>query len=206
MYVPKHFNEDNFDTQTRYIRAASFASLVTSVDGTPYASHLPFYFDPNKGKLGTLYAHVARANGHWKYFDTSNESLTIFTGPNAFITPNWIQSDNAVPTWNYTAVHAYGRPQIVSDTDAVLELLSKLNSANENEITGKWTVDKMDQSVLIGMLKGIVAFEIPVLRIESKRKMSQNKSTDIQKSSIEGLRSMNDPQSTSVADEMESNI
>ena len=72
--------------------------------------------------------------------------------------------------------------------------------------TGKWTTDKMDQSILIGMLKGIVAFEIPVLRIEAKRKMSQNKNTDIQKLSIDGLRSMNDLQSSSVADEMESNI
>ena len=206
MYVRKHFNEDDFDTQTRYIKANSFASLVTSVDGTPFASHLPFYFEPDKGKLGTLYAHVARANDHWKYFDTPNESLTIFTGPHAFITPKWLQSDNAVPTWNYAAVHAYGRPQIISDTDAVLDLLRKLNSANENEITGKWTTDKMDQSILIGMLKGIVAFEIPVLRIEAKRKMSQNKNTDIQKLSIDGLRSMNDLQSSSVADEMESNI
>tara|TARA_B110000967_G_scaffold195077_1_gene224225 strand:- start:190 stop:444 length:255 start_codon:yes stop_codon:yes gene_type:complete len=84
--------------------------------------------------------------------------------------------------------------------------LRKLNSANENEITGKWTTDKMDQSILIGMLKGIVAFEIPVLRIEAKRKMSQNKNTDIQKLSIDGLRLMNDLQSSSVADEMESNI
>jgi transcriptional regulator len=203
MYVPKHFNDDNFENQTRYIRAASFAALVTSVEGTPYASHLPFYFDPTKGPHGTLYAHVARANNHWKYFNIPHESLAIFTGPNAFITPNWYKSDNTVPTWNYVAVHAYGQPQIIKETDAVLHLLQNLNSTNENEITGKWTTDKMDQSSLLLMLKEIVAFKIHINRIIGKRKLSQNKTGENHQSSIDGLRTMNTPLSSAVANEME---
>ena len=170
MYVPKHFEEDHFENQTRYIIASPFASLVTSVEGLPYASHLPFYFNPDKGAHGTLYAHVAKANDHWKYFDSPNESLAIFNGPNAFITPNWHKSGNAVPTWNYIAIHAYGQPQIIEKLDAVLDLLHNLNIANENNVTGKWTTDKVDKALLYAMLDNIVAFKIQIKRIEGKKK------------------------------------
>ena len=203
MYVPKHFNEESLTKLAQYIQASSFATLVTSHSGTPYASHLPMHFDPNKGKFGTLYAHLARANEHWKHFQSAEDSLAIFTGINAYISPNWLQSVNAVPTWNYVAVHAYGRPQIIEDTDAVLELLANLSRANETEATGNWTADKMDQTVLLGMLKGIVAFEIPINNLQGKRKMSQNKNIDIQQSAIAGLRTTNEPQSAAVADDME---
>jgi len=203
MYVPKHFKEDDFINQTRYIMADSFGSLVTSVEGEPYASHVPFYFNPYKGSHGTLFAHVAQANDHWKYFDSPHHSLAIFTGPNAFITPNWYKSDNTVPTWNYVAVHVYGRPQIIKETDAVLDLLRNLNSINENNITGKWTTEKMDQARLYAMLKNIIAFKIPVSRIEGKRKMSQNKKLDDHQSLIDGLRTMNTSLSSAVANEMD---
>jgi transcriptional regulator len=203
MYVPRHFNEDNFENQTRYIKSASFASLVTSVEGCPYASHLPFYFDPSEGAHGTLFAHVARANNHWKYFDTTNESLVIFTGANAFITPNWYKSDNTVPTWNYVAIHAYGRPRIIKKTETVLNMLHNLNSIHENSVTGKWTTDNMDKAILNRMLKEIISFKIHISKIKGKRKMNQNKSVEDRQASIYGLRRMNKPLSSAVADEME---
>ncbi len=203
MYVPKHFNVEEAADLTGYIQHSSFAALVTSVDGCPYATHLPMSFDPNAGPFGTLYGHVARANDHWTHFSSSHETLAIFTGPHAYISPNWLRSPNAVPTWNYIAVHAYGLPTLIEDPDAVVSLLSQLSGTYENATTGNWTTDKMDPSVLRGMLKGIVAFEMPITRLEGKRKMSQNKSTDVQKSAAEGLREMGDPQSLAVAIEMD---
>ncbi len=206
MYLPKHFCVDEMASLAKYMRSASFATLVTSVDGSPYASHLPLYFDPDKGPYGTLYGHVARANEHWKFFDVNRPSLAIFTGINAYITPNWLQSTNAVPTWNYVAVHAYGRPLLIEEPDAVLALLHNLTQSYETEATGNWTIDRMDQRVLRGLLKGIVAFEIPIERIEGKRKMSQNKPLEVQKSAISGLRKMQDKGSTEVAEEMAAGI
>ncbi len=203
MYVPKHFSADDPKTLARYMREASFATLVSTVDGSPYASHLPLYFEARKGEYGTLYGHVAKANDHWKTFREDTESLAIFTGINAYISPNWLQSKNAVPTWNYVAVHAYGSPQPIEDAQATLDVLAKLSRANENEITGNWTMDKMDASVLHGMLKGIVAFEMPVSRLEGKRKMSQNKPMEDQRSAIAGLRTMDMAQATAIADDME---
>ena len=204
MYVPKHFNEDNADHLGQYMMASRFATVVTSVDAIPYASHLPLSYDQSAGDCGTLYGHVARANPHWKYFQENHQSLAIFTGPNAYVSPNWLGAENAVPTWNYVAVHAYGTPAIVEEEDQVLDILATLSADNETAKTGFWTADKMDQEVLRGMLKGIVAFEMPISRIEGKRKMSQNKPDAVQQSAISGLRHMDDPQSTSVAQNMES--
>lgn len=203
MYVPKHFNEDNLDPLGQHMMASKFATVVTTVDAIPYASHLPLTYNQGVGDFGTLYGHVARANPHWNYFQEDHQSLAIFTGPNAYVSPNWLGAQNAVPTWNYVAVHAYGVPQIVEDEDRVLDILATLSADNETAKTGFWTADKMDQGVLRGMLKGIVAFEIPISRIEGKRKMSQNKPEDVQRSAIAGLRQMNDPASTAVAHIME---
>ena len=202
MYVPGHFKEDNPDDLCSAIRAAHFAVLVTAVEATPFASHLPMHFDPAQGAHGTLYAHVARANAHWQYFADDRESLAIFTGPNAYISPNWLGGQNAVPTWNYVAVHAYGRPVIIEDPDQVLAVLAHLSRDNETAKTGFWTADKMDPAVLRGMLKGIVAFAMPIERIEGKRKMSQNKPSAMQQSAITGLRQMHEPRSDAVADIM----
>lgn len=203
MYVPKHFQENDVETLAGYMRSAPFATLITSVDGVPFATHLPVSFAPTNGELGTISGHLSRGNDHWKALQEGVESLVVFNGPNAFISANWMNSANALPTWNYAAVHAYGQAQIIVDEDRYMPLLQKLNDEQETEATGSWTPAKMDQAVLNGMLKGIVPFEIPVRRLEGKRKMSQNKSEDIQRAVIDGLRTAGDPASLAVADDME---
>ncbi|NQV98061.1 MAG: FMN-binding negative transcriptional regulator [Rhodospirillales bacterium] len=203
MYVPRHFSAEDLVELGAYMRTFKFAALITTVDATPYASHLPLVYDPAEGAFGTLYGHVARANSHWQSFAGASDSLAIFTGPNAYVSPNWLAGGNAVPTWNYVAVHAYGRPQIVENEDQVLAILARLTGENETPKTGMWTADKMDQTVLRGMLKGIVAFAMPVSRIEGKRKMSQNKPPEVQQSAVAGLRQMQEPASTAVADIMD---
>ena len=206
MYVPKHFSEENREQLAQYMKDSRFATVVTSIDNIPYASHLPLTYQHGVGENGTLYGHVARANSHWNHFKPNSESLAIFTGPNAYLSPNWLAAQNAVPTWNYIAVHAYGAPQIVDNEDQVLEILAMLSADNETEKTGFWTADKMDQNVLLGLLKGIVAFKMPITRIEGKRKMSQNKPAETRRGAIEGLRQLGDTQSTTIADLMETGL
>ncbi len=203
MYVPKHFAETEPNAMSDVIRSASFASLITSANNTPEGTHLPLFLDAKKGKNGTLLGHVARANDHWKQFDGDTTALAIFTGINAYIGPNWYKSLNTVPTWNYKAVHAYGKPRIIDDAEEVLGILGHLTQAHENESTGNWTMDKMEQNILRGMLKGIVAFEMPIERIESKIKMGQNKNPEDTAGAIDGLRRSGAPMQTAVADEME---
>jgi len=203
MHVPKHFSENDPEFLNTLIRSASFASLIMTEGATPMATHLPLHLAPDDGQYGTLYGHVARANDHWKLFDGHATALAIFTGINAYIAPNWYASDNQVPTWNYAAVHAYGQPEIVDQPDAVLDILYHLNKGNENDATGVWTIDKMEPTVLHAMLKGIVAFALPITRIEGKVKMGQNKKPEDTAGAIKGLRSADNPMWRAVADEME---
>jgi len=203
MYIPKHFAETEADALAKVMQDASFATFITSEDGTPEATHMPTLFAPEKDGHGSLFGHVARTNDHWKSMDGETPALMIFTGINAYIGPNWYKSENLVPTWNYIAVHAYGKPRIISDTDTIIDLLQRLSAQHENDATGNWTTSKMDQKVLVGRLKGIVAFEMPIERIEGKIKMNQNKKPEDNAGAIEGLRATGDPMSAAVADEME---
>jgi len=203
MYVPKHFAETDNNELTDIIRSASFATLVTSGGGVPEGTHLPLYLDVDKGPHGALLGHVARANDHWKQFDGETTALTIFTGINAYIGPNWYKSTNTVPTWNYMAIHVYGKPRVVDDPEAVLSILEHLTQTYENDSTGYWTMEMMDQNILQGMLKGIVAFEMPIERIEGKAKMGQNKKPEDTVGAIMGLRAVGAPMQEAVAGEME---
>jgi transcriptional regulator len=206
MYVPTIFAEDDPAELTSLMRAASFAALVTTVDGRPAATHLPLVLDQDSGTPGRLLGHVARANDHWKSFDGTNEALAIFSGPHAYISPSWYESANMVPTWNYAAVHVYGRPRVIEDTDAVLALLARLVGTYESDATGNWSMDKSDSEIMRGMTKGIVAFEMPIERMEGKWKMSQNRKPVDARGAIEGLRGLGDAEAIAVAEIMEARI
>lgn len=180
MYVPKHFSVPAKETLQSLLPASSFATLITTdSDSVPYATHLPFSYDPDKGENGTLIAHMARSNSHWHFFDVA-ESLVIFSGPHAYISPRYYASDINVPTWNYVAVHAYGKPQIIEDTDQVKALLDRLTLENEAGGENPWSTGELDEKRLGAMMKAIVAFEIPLTRLEAKAKLGQNKSAEDQ--------------------------
>ncbi len=111
MYVPGHFRVDDPETLRAFMRAHAFATLVTVVDGAPFATHVPFLVDDAKGGEEAaglvLRAHVARANPQWRTLE-EQDALVIFSGPHAYVSPAWYGAAESVPTWNYTAVHAYG--------------------------------------------------------------------------------------------------
>jgi transcriptional regulator len=117
IYVPEDFQLDDSREIARIIGGFGFALLVTASDGPPQASHLPFLLDPDQGPKGTLLAHMARANPQWREFrglaERGDQALVAFQGPHAYISPTWYGPGEAVPTWNYVAVHAYGTPQVI---------------------------------------------------------------------------------------------
>src|ERR1700712_4406415 len=116
MYVPAAFREADTDALHALIRAHSFGTLVPLVGGQLFATPLPFLLDAKRGEYGTLVAHLARPNPHWRAFVATPvgapQSLAIFGGPHAYISPRWYATELSVPTWNYTVVHAYGVPSI----------------------------------------------------------------------------------------------
>jgi len=182
MYIPKHFEETDRETLYGIIRQNSFGLLVAPLDGRPVATHLPFLLEGD-----TLIAHMARANPHWQGFAAGEEVLCVFQGPHAYVSPRWYAAENAVPTWNYAAVHVYGVPQIISDPNAAYADQKRLADFFEAGSDSPWSMDDRDPAYIAGMLRAIVNFRIPIARIEGKFKMSQNRPAEDRQSVADAL-------------------
>ena len=176
MYTPAHFLVEDRSKVAAIIRANSFGLLVTTGPGGLTASHLPLLYDEHAGPGGTLFAHLARANGQWKDFSAA-EVLVIFQGEHGYISPTWYPTQPAVPTWNYEAVHAYGVPRVLESEARALEILDATVRAYERPGSA-YTMANLPEGYAAKMSRGIVAFEIPLTRLEGKLKLSQNRSRE----------------------------
>jgi transcriptional regulator len=141
--------------------------------GRPFATHLPLLLRRDRGEHGTLLGHVARANQQRLDLEGGQEALAIFQGDHAYVSPSWYETYPAVPTWNYATVHAYGVPRVIHDDAVVRETLRALVDTYESGSESPWTMD-LPEEYLRTMLLGIVAFELPIARLEGKFKLSQN--------------------------------
>ena len=177
MYTPGHFREERLPVLHRWMRENSFATFVSVIDGAPFATHLPAMLDASRGEFGTIRAHMAKANPHWRAFATGGELLVIHQGAHGYISPSWYATGAAVPTWNYTAVHAYGVPLIL-EGDAAMALLLEQVEYFESGFEPPWDTSGQAPAYIEGMAKAIVAFEVPISRIEGKGKLSQNRPAD----------------------------
>lgn len=173
MYTPAHFQIDDLGTLHAFMQRHSFATLVSHEGGVPQATHLPFLLNPTQNKL---ISHMARANPQWRHFTTS-EVLVFFTGPHAYISPAWYSTQPAVPTWNYTAVHAYGIPRIITQHDRFAQMLHELVEFYESGRPNRWN-GELPPEFRDGLMKGIVGLEIEITRLEGKFKLSQNRPQD----------------------------
>jgi transcriptional regulator len=201
VYVPRPFDASEPARCHALIRAHSFGTLVgVDPDGAPFATHLPFLLDEARGPLGTLLAHVARANPHWRYFAPGRPALAVFQGPHAYVSPAWYAEPRAsVPTWNYVAVHAYGVPVLLEEPARVRALLARLVRTHEAGRPDPWTFESLPEDYVAGMLQGIVAFEVPIDRLEGKAKLSQNRGAADQARVQAALAGSPDPLDAAVA-------
>lgn len=169
MYIPAAFAEADPSRIHDFLDAHSFATLVTVIDSVPFASHLPFLLDRERG---VLLGHLAKANPHWRSLADA-DSLVIFAGPHGFVSPTWYTVAPAVPTWNFTAVHVYGRARAVLDEAALSDIVDRLS--RKYEPSPRW-LDEMPDDYRRRMMQGIVGVEVPMGRVEGKFKLSQNRS------------------------------
>jgi len=205
MYVPKHFEENDPEILAGLMRRFSFALLVTARDGAPVGSHIPLHLEED-GANGTLLGHLARANDHWRQFDGETEAMAVFQGPHSYISPNWYVNDGLVPTWNYATIHAYGRPKAIEDPAETVDLLWRLVGDYEGEATGNWSMDRLSSKQVQAQIKGIVAFRMPIERLEGKFKMSQNRPAEDARGAAQGVRAAGGPDADMVAAEMEARV
>ena len=172
MYIPKHNQLEDRAALLAYMRAYSFAALATSGPGGLMATHLPFVIEEQDGRI-TLLAHMARANPQWRDFAAGAETLVIFMQPHAYVSPRLYDSRQNVPTWNYVAVHAYGRPELIEERAAKLELQRKL--IRQHDAAFLEQMAGLPDSYLDAKLAAIVSFSIAVTRIAARYKLSQDK-------------------------------
>ncbi|HTS93879.1 MAG TPA: FMN-binding negative transcriptional regulator [Stellaceae bacterium] len=201
MYVPTNFAEERVPVLHETIRAIKLGTLVTLGGEDMTASHVPMLVDPEPAPYGTLIGHIARANPQWKDASDKVRALAIFLGPDAYITPSWYatkrQTGKVVPTWNYAAIHAYGRVRFIEDPERLLQIVTRLTDTHEGNRAMPWAVTDAPADYVKGMLRAIVGFEIQIERLEGKWKMSQNRPAEDRAGVIEGLRSDGE---TTVAD------
>ena len=198
MYLPHAFRNDDPATLRAFIRRYSFATLVTG-GAEPFATHLPLLLDESRGTHGTLIGHFARPNPHWQLDHAQVGSLAIFHGPHAYVSPSWYRSAApAVPTWNYAAVHASGRLCVIEDRSYVSDLLDRMVRVYESHRPRPW-VNTLGPEMNAKLIAAVVAFEMPIERLEGKFKLSQNRSLDDQAGAIEGLEAAGDEESRALA-------
>lgn len=192
MYLPPAFREDDIAAVHAAIRRAGLATLVSTGPQGLIATPLPVLFDPEPAPYGALLGHVARANPHWRDAAAESESLVLFQGPDAYVTPSWYETKRetgrVVPTWNYLAIHAYGRARFFADAARLHALVSQLTARFEAGRPGPWAVTDAPEDFIRAQLKGIVGFRLEITRLEAKRKMSQNRPPADRAGVVEGLR------------------
>ena len=177
MYTPEQFKVSDLPTLHADMERWNFASLITpDADGGPQVTHLPLLLNRNCGRFGVLAGHMARANHHWRVFSQSRGSLAIFHGPHGYISPRWYDSEIAVPTWNYVAVHTFGTPRLVEGTESMVAHLNELIRYHEGTETEAWRADRLPADTFAALLKAIVCFDMRIVRIEGKAKLGQNRS------------------------------
>ncbi len=198
MYIPLFNRVDDRRKICQFIHAYGFATLVTQAEGAPCASHLPVLLDEQVGAHGRLRSHMARANPQWQHFATREEVLCIFQGPHAYISPSCYVMQHTVPTWNYAAIHVYGRPVIV-DHAALKQIVFETTDKYESGMPVPWTIPLSD-SEIDAMARAIVGFSIEITRMEAKFKLGQNRSNEDQEKMVKALEASADAGSRSLAE------
>ncbi len=192
MYIPAHFNEDRTAVLHALIKAGGLATLVSMTEDGMIASHAPMMLDPEPAPYGTLVGHLAKANPHARLANAAIQTLVIFHGPDGYITPSYYaakqEHGKVVPTWNYTAIHAYGTLEVFDDPARLLAVVTRLTNQYETSRSAPWAVSDAPDDFVQGMLRGIVGISLPIARLEGKVKMSQNRPAADQTGVIDGLR------------------
>jgi transcriptional regulator len=203
MYSPKPFDVTDVATLHDLMREQPLGQWITLADGELLANPIPFLLDATRGEYGTLVGHVARANPVWQAFSREVESLVVFQGPHAYVSPAWYASKalhgKVVPTWNYAVVQARGLPRVIEDPAALRGILGSLTDRHEASRADPWRVDDAPAEFTEALLGQIVGIEIPITRLAGKWKVSQNRPAADRAGVVAGLQSEADPQARAMA-------
>ena len=199
MYIPDIYKNENQEAITAFLKENSFGILINQTNGKLWATHIPLELSVNKEGKTILEGHISKENIQWKGFMENDQILAIFSGPHSYISPSWYDHEN-VPTWNYIAVHVYGKIKIIEGA-AVLESLKKLVDKYEQNSKNPVRIEDLSEQTMM-QSRGIIAFEIEIEEIQAQQKMSQNRDNKNYQNIISELEKTNENHSIAVANEM----
>ena len=198
MYTPKLYREEDRAKILEFLKQNEFATVVAYDGEKPVASHLMVDVMETDGAL-SIDGHMSRANPLWKTFESNPEILIMFQGPHTYISASWYNHVN-VPTWNYQSVHVYGKPQLVTDPDQVYALLKRLMDRHETGLS--YNMDGLPRDFVEKEMRGVMAFQIAVTRLEANYKLSQNRVEEDYWNIVSHLEARTDELSHGVAEAM----
>ena len=198
MYTPKLYREEDRSKILSFLQENEFVTLVCHDGRRPVASHLLVEVI-EEGERLLIDGHMSRANPLWKTFESNPEVLVIFQGPHTYISPTWYNHVN-VPTWNYQAVHVYGTPRLVTEYQEAYQLLKRL--IDRHERSGHYKMESLPDDFVEKEIRGIMAFQIEVTRIEANYKLSQNRNDEDYWNIVTHLENREDELSHGVAEAM----
>lgn len=199
MFIPDIYKSENPEEIRTFLVENSFGILVNQTDGRLCATHIPLELDINKEGKEILHGHISKENPQWKGFTDTDEVLAIFSGPHSYISSSWYNHEN-VPTWNYIAVHVYGKIKII-EGEAVLDSLKKLVDKYEQNSEYPIRIEDLSAKTMM-QTRGIIAFEIEIQEIQATKKMSQNRNDIDHENIIFELERTKNEHSIAVAKEM----
>ncbi len=201
MYTPKYNLMTDKEEIINFIKTYSFGIIITSTDNYPVATHLPFVVSEKDGDI-FLTSHFAKANKQWEQL-IDRDALVIFSEPNAYISPTFYDSTMEVPTWNYIAVHVYGRGRILTESSESFEMLEMMIDSFERSYKEQW--EALPAKFKNSLVKEIVAFQIIVSDIQGKKKISQNKKKSERSRIIAAFEASDKSQENVIAEFMKRN-
>jgi transcriptional regulator len=203
MYEPPLHRQENLAAVHALIRAHPLGLLVNHGASGLLANAIPFLIFPESSKLGTLQAHMARANPQWRDLQNAEEALVVFQGAQHYITPSWYETKRetgkVVPTWNYLIVQARGRPRVIEDSDWLRTQIEALTSKQEFPRAKPWAVGDAPEDFVAAQIRQIVGVEIEIADIKGKWKASQNRNAEDRAGVVAGLEAEGDPEAIEMA-------
>jgi transcriptional regulator len=202
MYIPELYKNDDPEEIRDFIKRNGFAVVVNQTAGKLWATHIPLVLDVTSAGKEVLVGHVSKLNPQAESFNDHAEVLVIFSGANAYISSSWYDHEN-VPTWNYLAVHVYGKVRLYNSEEALLSL-KKLVDQYESKSEKPIRIEDLSEKTM-REARGIIAFEIEITAIEAMKKLSQNRDDKNHENIIKELHKTNDNQAVAVAEAMKKN-
>ncbi len=199
MYTPDIYKNENQEEIKKFLQENSFGILINHTNGKLCATHIPLELDINKEGKDILYGHISKENPQWNGFIDNDQVLAVFSGPHSYISSSWYDHEN-VPTWNYIAVHVYGKIKII-EGEAVIESLKKLVDKYEQSSENPVRVEDLSKKTMM-QTRGIIAFQIEITEIQATKKLSQNRDGKNYQNIISELEKANTNQSVAIANEM----